>query len=132
MTTDAVYIREQSSDDRRIMEAIIRSSYRGVLNREPEKGVREFFSEPYFFDDIEAAFAERIRGFVDSIEFREIMRSRLGETPADYPPNSWALSRSTVLSSMWMLATVGYPGTASLADTNRSRPLSSMLMSGLA
>lgn len=91
MNSGETYIREQSLDARRVMEAIIRASYRGVLNREPERGVRESFTEPYFSDDSEAAFAGRIRGFVDSIEFREIMRARLGETPADYPPNSWAL-----------------------------------------
>lgn len=89
MTLAESYISEQDAAGRRVMEAIIRASYRGILGREPEKSVQSFFIEPYFVSDLEAAFAERIKGFVESIEFQEIMRARMGENPADYPPNSW-------------------------------------------
>lgn len=83
------YQSEQDALARRVLQAITFASYRAILGREPEPAAKQGLLEARFDHVNEASFAERIRGFIESLEFQEIMRARMGDNPADYPPNTW-------------------------------------------
>lgn len=76
----------------RFRELLIRSAYRGVLERLPEEKVAEAFREKGFSPAFEDEMSDLVRSFVESEEFR----GRIGANPRapvpDYSPDTWVMA----------------------------------------
>ena len=84
-----------AADERRILEAVSRAGYKGLLGRNPEPGALGHGDHPVLSESMEQQLTEMLRQFVASSEFVQLNQRQ-------FAPDTWVQTRIEDRIAIWL------------------------------